>query len=531
MGFIARLFGRTETETRAAGDYLPAGAGLFGAGGFNDSGVAVTEANALNCSAVWACAQIIAEAVANLPAHVHQRTDAAKLYDHPVAMLLHTEPNEYMTPFVFRSAVMLNALLWGAGYAVIDRNELGVASGLYPILSCHTRPIRTPAGTLVYQTMVAGKTHYLTPDQVLFIPGLTLDGITGLNPIMHAKQAIGTAMAMERYAAKVFGSNGNTGGILKTPTGMKEEAMKAFVASWRAHYAGIDNALKVAVLPEGWDYKQTALDPEKGQMTQAQQNQVLAIARYYRVPPHMLGIMDKASYASIEQTNLEFYQNCVQGWVTKVEQEATRKLFLERERPTHEVKLNMDQQLRSSTTERYAAHATAINAGFLTVNEARAKENLQPVKGGDTLRVPLNMGPADQKPAPANPAPDKTAARSLIEDAARRLLVKEGKALTRAAKKFAGKPAELRQWAETWYAGHRALVARILAPAIRAAGLDTEPDEYAAEHCAESVRQITAAIEAAVTAEDISDEWEAIRPAQIVDSLFDEDGGKRNAAA
>jgi HK97 family phage portal protein len=526
MGFLSKMFGRTETRA-AVGDYLPGSVGIFGAAGFNDSGIAVTEANAVTCSAVWACVQIVSQAVASLPAHVITRDTGEKQYDHAVAKLL-AEPNEYMTAAVFRETLLANALLWGFGIAAIVRDELGIPISLYPLRSSDTRPIRTPAGELLYQTNVAGKTHYLTPDQVLYLPGLSLDGITALSPITSARQTIGLALAMDRYAAKVFSNGGNVGGILKVPP-MNDGAMKSFVASWRANYTGIDNALKVAVLPDGYDFKQTSMDPERGQMTASRTHQVLEVARYFRVPPHMLGVLDKASYASIEMQNLEFYQNTIQPHVTKLEQEANRKLLLEREKPRLEIRLNMDAMLRSTTQDRYTAYQKGRQGGWLSINDIRRKEGLPPVEGGDALLQPLNMTPVNG-PAP-KPAPDKTAARSLIEDAARRLLVKEGKALTRAAKKFAGKPAELRQWAETWYAGHRALVARILAPAIRAAGLDTEPDEYAAEHCAESVRQISAAIEAAGTAEDISDEWEAIRPAQIVDSLFDEDGGKRNAAA
>jgi HK97 family phage portal protein len=516
MGLLKRLFGRGREER--AHDYLPASAGIFAVGGFNDSGVVVTESNALTCSAVWACAQIIAEAVANLPAHVLRREDNAKLYDHPVATLLHREPNPYMTAFTCRSAFMLNALLWGAAYAVVERDVLGVPTALYPVLSSLTRPFRTPGGALLYQTIVGGQSHFLTPDQVLFMPGLSLDGITGLNTVAHARQTVGTTLAMERYAAKLFGSGGNVGGILKTPP-MKEDALKAFVMSWRENYAGIENAFKVAVLPDGYDFKQTSMDPERGQMTQARTNQVLEVARFFRVPPHMLGIMDKASYASIEQTNLEFYQHAVQGWVTKFEQESNRKLLLEREKPTHEVKLNMDAMLRSSTQERYAAHATAINAGFLTVNEARAKENLPPVEGGDVLRVPLNMGPA----ADNKPQPDKAAARALIEDAARRVLTKEAKALARLHKKHHVNPTEFRQAWAGFYRTHIPLVARVMAVALQAAGLSITPDDYAAQHVTESTRQL----EQGFTIEQLED-WPDVRAAEIADSLTR--GGDRGNA-
>lgn len=523
MGLISRLFGRTET--RAASDYLPSSVGMYTTAGFNDSGVTVTEANAVTCSAVWACVQIVSQAVASLPVHVLKRDTGEKQYDHAIAKLL-AEPNPYMTAAVFRETLLANALLWGFGLAVIEKDETGIPIALYPLRSADSRPFRTAGGELYYQTIVRGESHYLTPDQVLYLPGMSLDGITALNPIMSARQTIGLSLAMDRYAAKVFGSGGNTGGFLKLPP-MNDTAMKAFVASWRANYSGIENALKVAVLPDGYDFKQTTLSPENGQMTASRTHQVLEVARYYRVPPHMLGVLDKASYASIEMQNLEFYQNTIQPWVVRLEQEANRKLLLEREKPVLEIRLNMDAMLRSTTQERYTAYQTGRQGGWLSINDIRKKENLPPVDGGDALLQPLNMTPVND-PAP-KPAPDRLAARSLIEDAAGRLLTKEAKAAARAIKKHAGNPAELRSWAETWFAGHKTLVTKVIAPAIRAAGLDTAPDEYAAHHCAESIRHLLAAVEAG-TAEEILDDT-IIRSADLADWLIEREGEDRNVAA
>ena len=511
MGLMQRIFG---LEHRAAPDVGPFGQAIF-TGGANDSGVTVNELTALAASSVYACCQIIGNAVASLPVHVHQKPDGAKQYAHPIARLLSAEPNEFMTAAVFRETMMLNLLLYGNGYAYIDRDETGVPIALYPLMSDRTRPVRQ-GGLQFYVTLLGSGQHTLTPDQVFHVLNFSLDGINGISPIQQAKQNIGLSLAMEKFAAKLFSNGGNIGGILKTPP-MKPDALKAFVASWKTRYTGLENSFKVAMLPDGFDFKQTTLDPEKGQMNQARIHQVREVARIYRVPPHMLGDLEKASYASIEQQSMDFLQNCIGPHVVKLEQEANRKLLLEREKPTLEVKLNLDAQLRASTQERYNAHATAINAGFLSVNEARAKENLPPVQGGDILRWPLNSAPVGQQGPTTR---DDNSTRSLIEDTARRLLTKESKALARAAKRLTGKPDELRAWVDDFYTKHIPLVVRTIAPALKVAGLEVTADAYAQRHCEDSKRSILETVKTGATVDDLTDEWTDIRPGDIATQLL-----------
>ncbi len=514
MNLIQRFFTKSNQMPAAPlpADTLPVGIGLFAAAGANDTGVTVTETNAVTCSAVWDCVQIISQSVAALPAHVAQREDGEKTYDHPIARLLAHEPNVYMTASVFRQTLMANALLWGAGYAYIERDGRGVPVGLYPLRSSLTRPTRLN-GQLAYQTLMGATAHTLTPDQVFYLPGaITFDGINALSPVRSGQQTIALALALEKFAAKVFGSAGNIGGILKLPPGMSDDAIAHFVKKWRETYTGPDNALKVAPMPEGYDFKPNAINPENGQMTQSRQHQVLEVARYYNVPPHMLGILDKASYASIEMQNMAFYQQTIAPWVVRFEQEANRKLLLETEKPQLEVKLNMDSMLRADTTARYAAHAQGIQAGFLTVNEARRKEGLPPVTGGDVLRVPLNMGPAAKDATPNAPAePASRLAGPILEDAARRLLTKEAKALTRAAKKHAGQPEAFKQWAEAFYARHQALAARTLSVPLSAAASPVKPEDAARDYCAQALTDACGAFASGLI-DDLADELDALRP-------------------
>ncbi|MCE9552624.1 MAG: phage portal protein [Planctomycetes bacterium] len=476
-------------------------------GGASDAGPAVNENTALTASAVWAAVACIADTISCLPVHVLESASGAKQFDHPLYALLHDQPNEYMTAASFRTAMMTNLLLWGNGYAAIERDSAGRPTGLYPMLSSATRTGRTADGLLYYTTYIGTQAFTLRPDEVFHVLGLTPNGITGLSPIEYAKRSVGLSIALEKFASKFFSNGGNLSGILELPAGMPDEAIKNFLATWRREHTGIENSLKVGLLTDGAKFHQTGTDPEKGQMVDTRVHQLREVARIFRVPPHKIGDLERATFSNIEHQSLEFMQDGIAPWTVKWEQEARRKLLLEVEKPRLEVRFNLDAMLRADTKSRYEAHASGLNSGFLTTNEVRAKEGLPPVEGGDVLRVPLNMGPA----APTPPAPTTPAARALLEDAARRLLVKEAKAAQRAAKKHAGKPDEFRAWATEFYTRHEPLVEKTLA-----AGKDAAA--FAKAHCQESREALVSAFTAG-TLEDTLDEWEALRPIAIAERL------------
>jgi HK97 family phage portal protein len=262
-------------------------------------------------------------------------------------------------------------------------------TGLFPVLAAAVEVVRGE-NDLWYRVRVGGGGYTVTADRMLHVLGQTTDGIVGLSPLKYSAETMGIAIALDQFAAKFFANGGVVSGILTTPL-MDDDAMNAFKAAWREEYSGSGAAHKIAPLPPDYKFQPLTVEPEKSQALQSRTNQVLEIARIYQVPPHMLGVMDKASYASIEQTTMSFYQDTVRPWCTRIEAELERKALAEADKPRLQIRHNMDAVLRATTNERYQAHATAINAGFMTVNEARAKENLPPVAGGDTLRVPLNM--------------------------------------------------------------------------------------------------------------------------------------------
>jgi HK97 family phage portal protein len=497
MKLLDYILGRRDEQRAAPAELTgPSSYGLFQGMGGTDSGVTVNETTALQASAVFACCRIIAESIAALPVHVRSRKNGGKDYDHPLHRLLHDEPNEYQTAAAFRETFLLNVCLWGIGVAFIDRDDLGRPRGLYPIPSSHVRPQRH-GGRLSYEVQMPDGRYTLGPESVYSVATMTLDGVTPLSPVRQSRQAIGLALAMEKYAAKVFANNGNVGGILQTPK-MSDQALKDFLASWRKNYTGLDNAMKVALLPDGMKFVATNLDPEKGQLTASRIHQVRDIARVYRVPPHLLGDLEKSSYASTEAQGIEFAKTLL-PYTVKLEQEANRKLLLEREKATHEVKVNVDASLRATTLERYRSHTIGRSGGWLSINDIRKMEGLPPVQGGDDLLQPLNMTKVGTQPGGTRALPEPAsntisvstdAALDIIEDVASRLATKEARAVEKANHKFAGDAEGLMKWAAEFYDQHRDLAARHIAPVLNLAGIDADPAEWAQRYCDDALAEL-----------------------------------------
>ncbi len=398
MGMLSKLFTRSNEErlqvqTGNQPSLLPPVFSLF-AGGPSDAGVTVDQVSALTVTTVLRCVSLIASTIGTLPLHVVTQADGQKVKGHSLQPLLLRAPNEFMNQVVFREALMTNALLWGAGYAYIERDTLGQPLGLFPLRSSVTRPVRLD-GTLSYITQLGTEVQYLRPDQILVVNGgITLDGISPLAPVGNGRNAIGLSLALEKFAGKFFSNGGNIGGILQVPQGMSPEAIDNFKSSWVRNYTGPNNSLKTAVLTGDMKFTKTGTEPEAGQMLGSREHQVREICRVFGVPPHLAFDLSKASYASIEQQSLEFMQYGIQPHCVRLEQEAAGKLLLTREQDELEIRFDLTAMLRTDTVARYSAYNTGLQAGFLTVNEVRAKEGLAPVTGGDVLRVPLNMGPA-----------------------------------------------------------------------------------------------------------------------------------------
>ncbi len=359
---------------------------LFGG---TTSGKAVNERTAMQTSAVYACVRILSESVAGLPLHVYRRngTDGKeRAPDHPLQRLLHDEPNKEMTSFVFRETLMAHLLLWGNAYAQIIRDGRGYPVTLYPMLPDRMTVDRDPSGELVYTYQSDKGQVKLRKESVLHIPGLGFDGLIGYSPIAMAKNAIGLALATEDYGAAFFANGANPGGVLEHPGVVKDP--DRLRESWQSQFSGT-NAHKVAVLEEGLKFHQMSIPPEQAQFLETRKFQINEIARIFRVPPHMVGDLEKSSFSNIEQQSLEFVKYTLDPWVVRWEQSLMQALLLPSEKSTVSIRFNLDGLLRGDYQSRMQGYSVGIQNGFYSVNDVRGLEdlNLLPDSEGGNVHV------------------------------------------------------------------------------------------------------------------------------------------------
>jgi HK97 family phage portal protein len=400
MGFLSGLF-----RSRDAPRNSTSGSAYRFFMGNSTSGKRVNERSAMQMTAVYSCVRILSEAVAGLPLHLYQYTDKSskeKAVDNPLYFLLHDEPNTEMTSFVFRETLMTHLLLWGNAYSQIIRNGKGEVVGLYPLMPDRMTVNRDEKGRLYYEYMVSSDdaktlkdgTVRLSPYDVLHIPGLGFDGLVGYSPIAMAKNAIGLAIAAEEYGSKFYANGATPSGILEYPGTVKEPDKVR--ESWNAGFGGSSNAHKIAVLEEGMKYTPISISPNEAQFLETRKFQINEIARIFRVPPHMVGDLEKSSFSNIEQQSLEFVKYTLEPWLVRWEQAMQRSLIPQDDKSEYFIKFNVDGLLRGDYQSRMQGYATARQNGWMSANDIRELENLDRIPaedGGDLYLINGNMIP------------------------------------------------------------------------------------------------------------------------------------------
>lgn len=323
MGIFSGLFrSRDKPKNRTSGSAYTFYTGR------STAGKAVTQRSAMQMTAVYSCVRILSEAIASLPLHLYRYTESGgkeKATDSPLYFLLHDEPNSEMTSFVFRETLMTHLLLWGNAYAQIIRNGKGEVTALYPLMPDRMTVDRDENGRLYYEYIVSSddapinkkSTVRLPPYDVLHIPGLGFDGLVGYLPIAMAKNSIGMAIACEEYGSKFFANGAAPSGVLEHPGTIKDPSRVR--ESWTQTFGGSSNAHKVAVLEEGMKYTPISISPEQAQFLETRKFQIDEIARIFRVPPHMVGDLEKSSFSNIEQQSLQFVKYTLEHWIIRWE--------------------------------------------------------------------------------------------------------------------------------------------------------------------------------------------------------------------
>lgn len=549
-------------------------------GRHDTAGVSVNRHTAMNMVTVHACVSLLAGTVASLPLVTFERLTEgrARATGHRVYSVLHDQPNGEIDAFQYNELAMVHLLLAGNQYAEIERDRGGRILALWPLLPHRTWPRRVN-GIKEYVTHTPdGERHVLPANRVLHVAGLGYDGMVGYNPITHAARAIGIGLAGEQSAANFFANGFNPGGLLIHPEELDDNARKRLKKEWRENRSGLSNHHRVAILEEGMKYEKIGVDPKAAQVLESREFSVEEIARFYGVPPHLVGhVGGSTSWGSgIEQQTIGFATYTLQRWTVRIEKRMNISLFTAAERQRYYVKYQMAALLRGDSKTRAEALGVMRDKGIINADEWRELEDMNPQEGGQgkLYLVQLNMIPADQLAQAASADDDAgdsatrsrtaTAAREHRSVTARRRLRASHERLFRAAgerilrREIAGVRSVVKRWAsqraradllvllKRFYDQHRdevrvAILApvQVLAAAVQEAignelgtTQDTPPEmerfasDYAnafqARHVASSFGQLRQLIQEAEEEDGIEadigqrlDEWEETRADKI----------------
>lgn len=400
MGIFSRLMkGNPENHRTVGSSY----GYTFGR---STAGPQVTARTSMQVAAVYACVRVLAEAFATLPLELRQYDDkrgSHKAVDRDLYQVLHDEANPEMSSFVFRETSMAHLLLWGNSYSQIIKNGRGETIALYPLMPWKMsveRDTETKELVYVYRTSNEEKDFKdkdasavrLSARDILHIPALGFDGLVGYSPIAMAQNSVGQALACDEFGAKFFANGASPSGVLEHPGILKDP--QRVRDSWNAAYGGTSNSHKVAVLEEGMKYTPISINPNEAQFLETRRFSVEEIARIFKVPPHMIGDLERSTFNNVEQMSLDFVKYSLNPWVARWEQGMTRRLIPQPERKMYYIQFNMEGLLRGDMQSRYNAYAVGRQNGWLSANDIRAKEGMDlidPDLGGDRYLCNGNM--------------------------------------------------------------------------------------------------------------------------------------------
>lgn len=375
----------------------------------------VTEDSALTYSALWSCVRVISETLASLPWQTYQRTKRGRkdAEGSDVGWLLKYAPNPEQTPFIFKELLARRALVAGNGYAEIQRDRADRPVALWPICTERIQPDRDPdTREIIYRVRDPDGEVILRARDVYHLKGPGGDGLTGYSPIRLAASAIALGTAMEDFGNAFFANGANPGIAFKHPKALGDAARDNLKRSLKEKTGG-RNALSPIVLEEGMDVTRIGIPPEEAQFLESRRWQILEIARWYRVPPHKLAELERATWSNIEQQAIEFVTDCILPWAIRMEEEANLKLFGRNNRGVYYTKLNIAGILRGDLKTRYEAYAIGRQWGWLNANMILEMEDMNPIPNGNQFIVPSNFTTpqklaADpiQTPAPPMPGAD-----------------------------------------------------------------------------------------------------------------------------
>lgn len=462
--------------------------------GFNtQSGVRnLTEETALAVSAVFACVRLLSQSVASLPCKLYRRDGRARIpaSEHPVYRLVHDQGNAVMTAMQLREVMMVHLALWGNFYGEKQYDRAGRVVGVWPIMPGRVQPyMSTTAGapSMHFRVSTPEGVRSFDSEKILHIAAFSKGGYVGRSPIDYAREAIGIATAAEQYAARFYSQDGRSRLYFSTPNHLSDNAYERLKAELTKDAGGAQNAWRIKILEEGLKPENVDMPIADAMFISARKFQVEEVARIYNVPPHMIQDLSRSTYSNIEHQGLSFVIHTLRPWLVRIEQALKRDLLSPEEQADYYIEHVVDGLLRGDTAARFDAYTKGRNWGWLSANDVRELENMNPIdEGGDDYLVPLNMVPAGTERDEIDPfreSPVQSERRSartrynlsvslepVYRDALRRIIKREVADVRQALTRYleAGDVEAFGDWLDTFFASHAEWIKPKVRPAFRA---------------------------------------------------------------
>jgi HK97 family phage portal protein len=373
------------------------------------SGIRVNADNSMACSAYTACIRVISDAVSSLPLHLFEKLangGKRKVSDDPLYRVLHTQPNPWQTAQEFRDWMTGLYLHYGASYAEIRTTGRGLLE-LWPLHSSRMEVERLEDGSLRYKYREPGTNRYTIyrQEQIFCLRFTTEDGVHPIPTYKLFENVIGLAQALETHAATFFGNNARPGVVLESENPIPVEAAERLREQWERMHRGSDRAFRTAILPNGVKAHELSSSNEAAQMLESRAFSVIEVCRIFRVPPHMIQSLDRSTYSNIEVQGTEFVQHCLLPHLKRWEASISRDLIEDDNR--YFAEHSVSALLRGDHASRSAYYVSALTHGWMTVNEVRELENLNPIgTEGDQHFVQMNMTTLEKAASESEPQPE-----------------------------------------------------------------------------------------------------------------------------
>lgn len=502
----------------------------------------ITAESAMRVGAFYAGVRLIAETMGMLPAFVYRRLDGnAKQKDtgHPLHDLIHVAPNDQQDALQWKEMMTAHAIMWGNGYSYIQTGGRGFVDQLIPMDPSRVEPEKIEGELRYIVADGMGKKESYPADQIFHLKGFGY-GIKGISLLTAMREALGLALAQEEHGARYFQNAAIASGVYEHPGAMSADAQERFKTSLKREHVGISKAHKMMVLEEGMKWHQISISNEDSQFLQSREFQVGEIARWLRLPPHILGDLRRATFSNIQEQDLEFVKYAILPWAKRWESAMHRQLIMAQRK--YFVEFILDALLRADFKTRMEGYQIAVNNGIMSRNEVRELENRNSYLGGDEFLMPLNMTtigglpPDTSRPRAALPTPALTVllqaspgyrgilksqgqiasgdngnekAKKLARAAATRVIRKEIASVEKKAHEYAKDAGRWEKWLRTFYGRHIQLVQESLQISRK----------EAARYCEE---QITSLLDKGVGVMEL---WERDRVEGLMSRALAEDGG------